>query len=68
MTRSERCIQQAGRVAFVGCSFCGAVDRPLRNVAVFDPAGKPKKWKICPECRAAQKDVQIGHREGENND
>lgn len=31
----------AGRVMFVGCQFCGAVDRPLRNYG---------SGKICPEC------------------
>lgn len=37
--------QQAMRVIFVGCQFCGATDRPLRNFGT---------GKICPECMKKQ--------------
>lgn len=43
--RRQQAMQQAMRVVFVGCQFCGATDRPLRNFG----AGK-----ICPECMKKQ--------------
>ena len=42
MTSRERRMERAGRIVFVGCSFCGAVDRPLRNARIPSAAGKYK--------------------------
>lgn len=69
MTRKQQRAELAKRIIFVGCSFCGAVDRPLRNIGVFTPAGHYKDGKICPECQAKESGVQIGHRkEDKKND
>lgn len=45
MNKQELRRQQAMRVVFVGCQFCGATDRPLRNFG-----GE----KICSECMKKQ--------------
>jgi len=69
MTSRERKIERAGRIIFVGCNFCGAVDRPLRNIGVFTPAGKYENGKICLDCWQKEQGVQIGHRkEDKKND
>ena len=70
MSSRERKRELAGRIIFVGCSYCGAVDRPLRNVERYTPAGKYEKiGKICFDCWEKEQGVQIGHRkEDEKND
>lgn len=48
MDRKKSRRELAGRVMFVGCQFCGAVDRPLRNYGT---------GKICPECLKVKETV-----------
>ena len=43
MTRKQQKREQAGRAIFVGCQFCGATDRTLRNYG---------NGKICQACVA----------------
>ena len=69
MTRKQQRAELAKRIIFVGCSFCGVVDRPLRNIGVFTPAGKYENGKICFDCWQKEQGVQIGHRkEDKKND
>lgn len=63
MTRKQQRAELTKRIVFVGCSFCGAVDRPLRNVERYTPSGKYEKaGKICFDCWEKEQGVQIGHR------
>lgn len=41
MTRKRMRTEQARRIVFVGCQFCGATDKPLRNYG---------SSKICSAC------------------
>lgn len=63
MSRKKR-QELAMRAVFVGCQFCGATDRTLRNHG---------GGKICPVCLARKpwetmRGVQIGHQKGASHD
>lgn len=48
MNRKQQRQALASRVVFVGCQFCGATDKTLRNYG---------DGKICPECLKRKKTV-----------
>lgn len=48
MNKKQLRLERLGRITFVGCQYCGTIDRPLRNHG---------SGKICPECLAIKTQV-----------